>query len=61
MSDVEFWDRVRHGAEKLQIPGTTFRAWKSRGRVSREKIIDLYQVLAGTEHEVSLDQLNNKH
>lgn len=59
MSD--FWDRVKRGAEALQIPDATFRKWKSRGRVSREQQIDVFQILAGTEHEISLDELKQKH
>lgn len=56
----DFWDRVRHGCEKLNIPAATFHVWKHRGRVSRDQVIDLYQALQGTEYEISLDQLNSK-
>jgi hypothetical protein len=58
MSD-DFWDRVKHGCDKLGVPVTTFHVWKHRGRVSREQAIPLYQVLEGTEHEISLDQLQS--
>ena len=57
MTENDFWDRVKHGTEKLGIPGATFRTWKSRGRVSRDQAISLYEVLAGTEHEIPLEKL----
>lgn len=60
MSDKTYWDRVKHGCEKLGIPDATFRTWKSRGCVSREKRIPLYQALAGTKYAISLDQIQ-KH
>ena len=58
MKDEEFWDRVRRGAEKLDIPEGTVTVWKHRGRVSRDRAISLYQVLAGTEYEIPLERLN---
>lgn len=61
MSEIDYWERVKHGAEKLKIPSATIRTWKRRGRVSREKAIPLYQVLAGTAYEISLDQLSGHH
>jgi len=61
METNDFWDRVDTARKKLSIPDGTFRSWKSRGRVSREQIVDVFQALAGTEHEVSLELLNKKH
>ena len=57
MSEIDFWDRVKHGCEKLSIPTSTFHVWKHRGRVSRDQAIPLYQVLAGTEYEITLEEL----
>lgn len=61
MTDVDFWERAKHGADKLNIPADTFYMWKHRGRVSRNHAIELYQVLAGTEHEITLDELKQRH
>ncbi len=60
MDDNDFWSSVRFGAEKLGIKEGVVRNWKHRGRVSRERTIDLYQALLGTEHEVTLDQLKSE-
>jgi uncharacterized protein YjcR len=60
MNEIDFWDRVKHGADKLGVPDATVRTWKSRGRVSREQRIELYQILAGTEYEISLDQISRE-
>jgi hypothetical protein len=61
MSEIGFWDRVKHGADRLGIANGVVRNWKHRGRVSREQQIPLFQVLAGTAHEVSLEEISKKH
>jgi len=58
MSDHDFWQRVRHGAEKLGVQHMV-RNWKHRGRVSRNWVIPIYQVLQGTDEEIPLSQFNN--
>lgn len=57
MTEEEFWDRVDTARKKLNVPDATFRTWKSRGRVSREQAIPVYQVLAGTKFEIPLEKL----
>jgi hypothetical protein len=61
MDRINFWNNVKYGASKLGIPDATFRTWKSRGRVSRDKQIELYRVLLGTEFEISLEQFINQN
>lgn len=58
MTDDDFWDRVKRAAEKLGIPNTTVRTWKNRGRVSKQKAIAVYRVLAGTPYEVPIERLD---
>lgn len=60
MNEIDFWDRVKHGCEKLGIPDGTYHVWKHRGRVSREQAIPLYQVLAGTKFKITLTDLTIK-
>lgn len=61
MNEKNFWDRVKHGCEILDIQTATLHVWKHRGRVSRNQIVPLYQALAGTENEVTLQELQNTH
>jgi hypothetical protein len=61
MRETDFWDRVKHGCEKLNVPVGTYNVWKHRGRVSRDQQIALYQVLEGTEFEIPLDQISKVH
>jgi hypothetical protein len=60
MKDEIFWDRVKHGCEMKKIPDGTFKVWKHRGRVSREQQIPIFQVLAGTEYEIPLDEFSKR-
>lgn len=56
-----FWDRVERGCEILGIPKDNLYVWKNRGRVSRNKTIELFQALQGTEYEITLDELKSHH
>lgn len=58
--NVSFWERVERGCEILGIPKDNLYVWKSRGRVSRDRSIDLYQALQGTDYEVTLDELKSQ-
>ena len=53
---VCFWDRVKHGASELDLNLATVSTWKHRGRVPGAKQISIFQVLQGTEYEISLEE-----
>lgn len=59
MNGINYWERVKHGCGKLNIPAATFYTWKHRGRVPGSQAIDLYEALQGTDYAVSLDELKN--
>lgn len=61
MNERDFWDRVKHGADLLGIRIDTVAVWKHRGRVAKSRHLDLFEVLAGTENEISSEELRTKH
>lgn len=54
MTKDDYWKRVQRGAQKLGIPDATYRKWRSRGVVSRAKLILLYEQSKGTPDEIPL-------
>lgn len=57
MSDLNFWDKVELGAKEAGVKATTFRAWRSRKRISRTGAYKVFEALKDSENSIALDAL----
>lgn len=50
---TDFWEKIKFGVDRLEIPRTTYNMWRSRNSIPDHVGLSLYLVHLDTEQELT--------